>query len=1429
MTSNNNSLIDTGRRVTPNHLPPPESPSSIESDDFHTAASSSPSSGSPVASPLPPPLLNSALRALGSPGAQATDSDRQAPQSHDDDELILDGVSELGRESTADSLELSPDSAAAPIHQTPNLLGRVSAAPTSHEVPADDVLRPLPRREYPTPQVVHRRPAESLQEVEARAAPASLHQQEKPPRLVMFGSSFASAAARIPGMQTLGNLWHAMPSTQTILNRLGLAAQPLPDFPIPTDPQIQHLIPAIDEDAPAHIAIPMPPRITPDDPDDGSDSSDSSSSSSSSSRSTESDVRSNFSGIISERDSPVPDEWDIPARSAAACRPVETYLHLGLAPLLPNPTRAAVATPDLRAAQPEHPEQIGINIQPVIGEEVQELPIPDQHNSGPTTILSQVGNFFETLSSVVAPQPPRQGNLGIYQQLSIRPRPDPVATLLGEARELTPARVTVTYTGRTPFSRSAQGERDMVLSPNSRPPAPQLTPFESQLSPYDHWHQRGAMEDPAQPGLPLPVEPTVWGMTQAGMQAVRDTAHGFAGLVDIARTLTTPQGVASIRALREAALGPVAPAPAAAATAAEPSALTVAANGIALAQQLLPFAIQAAQHPEHLTATIATTRQAIMAGLSDAPEAPQPPIALGVANLGDILHPEGPAQAPPPSLMQTATTLLSGLTQVIQNPHQAGRDLRAGFSEFIGGATGAERRDPSASAAASDAAPADATPQGFFSQIFTGLRNGATKKFTELRFAGIALTLAQKVADMEESPVKAQLNEMLAAIGRFQKGAITQQELEATLTRIMNGQDENGQQIRNFLHIHINGFELPIRTEGVGSAQQTLDAIQAAHPLLPQTTQTAEDHRISVQVRQARLVTNISTMAPLNLVNELLCGGLLSKEKIAEILGKNRHDTNYDSIVRKAFYAELDNLFILRRWAAKFTYWAFSGLSSTILSSFIQGLLEKVQSSVNVVTPQRQQDIHNSVITGINKGLTVYNLGVKNAKAALEGRPSDDVIISDSDTMLGNELARPPYNEGETKESLYNKAIDKAVNEILPPLGWTKSLKHGIRKLPGWGQALLFPLTSIAWIVVAGSEWASDFIIRSIIRNVVKYTKILDTVIDLSVEQISRNGYTHAINKLVLQQLKLIGDALDNEDSGAISTSMANKEVLRNLAKELFKTLETQRREGQVDTNAATTLENFKRSVYQLTSDLSADAIALIIDQAKNIILDPTMIAMRQDTLLEALNAALESSTTESREAMIALEEEIIRQSDIILNKALKKIVHTTLVHKPAEVQEACTRFTKQLKDKATAFVTQLTSQVGNKSTFETSIGEFAATMRGLLNEAKNDPLLEDSAATIEQLITPIANITTSLRADLPENQLRALLNELAVCISNLQEIIHVDAQIVEGVMKKMESITSQVAYQGGKEFFNEAWKLLTKKPVWRFAAHRAMLSFVKS
>jgi hypothetical protein len=52
MSSNNYSLIDVARGIMPGHLSSRETTSSIDNDDFHTAASSSPPPGSPVASPV---------------------------------------------------------------------------------------------------------------------------------------------------------------------------------------------------------------------------------------------------------------------------------------------------------------------------------------------------------------------------------------------------------------------------------------------------------------------------------------------------------------------------------------------------------------------------------------------------------------------------------------------------------------------------------------------------------------------------------------------------------------------------------------------------------------------------------------------------------------------------------------------------------------------------------------------------------------------------------------------------------------------------------------------------------------------------------------------------------------------------------------------------------------------------------------------------------------------------------------------------------------------------------------------------------------------------------------------------------------------------------------------------------------------------------
>ena len=252
-----------------------------------------------------------------------------------------------------------------------------------------------------------------------------------------------------------------------------------------------------------------------------------------------------------------------------------------------------------------------------------------------------------------------------------------------------------------------------------------------------------------------------------------------------------------------------------------------------------------------------------------------------------------------------------------------------------------------------------------------------------------------------------------------------------------------------------------------------------------------------------------------------------------------------------------------------------------------------------------------------------------------------------------------------------------------------------------------------------------------------------------------------------------------------------------------------------------------------MTSDFSADAIALIIDQGKNIILDPNMIAMRQDAILEALNAALESNTAASEQEMIQVEDEIKKQSDIILNKALKKIVHKTFQNTPKEVEKACKSFTDNVKKTADKFATRLELNLYQASSLQPCIAEFTETMRALLNEAQNDPILENYAGTIDQfVITPVANLLSSVGLAITtrgsRQELELTLDALRKGIENLPEISLVNTTIMGNLMGNIEKMTSKTAFIAGKEFFNQAWALLTKKPVWRFAVHRAMLGFIK-
>jgi hypothetical protein len=194
------------------------------------------------------------------------------------------------------------------------------------------------------------------------------------------------------------------------------------------------------------------------------------------------------------------------------------------------------------------------------------------------------------------------------------------------------------------------------------------------------------------------------------------------------------------------------------------------------------------------------------------------------------------------------------------------------------------------------------------------------------------------------------------------------------------------------------------------------------------------------------------------------------------------------------------------------------------------------------------------------------------------------------------ELAEPKFNHGFTKERLYSEVCCKAVEDIFPPLGWTDDFMRGTPHKHG-DQGVKLVLVPFVWIF----ECLCNRIIKSILHIVLSKANIVEMIIDRSLNQVSRNGHTHSINKIFYEQLRLMWAEMHSAEpqGNEIDPSIANREELRDFIINLYDVLELNR-QSRHTLAESTILEKAKESLYKMSTDYSAEAIALLINKAKN-------------------------------------------------------------------------------------------------------------------------------------------------------------------------------------------------------------------------------------
>ncbi|MBM3208454.1 MAG: hypothetical protein FJZ57_07665 [Chlamydiae bacterium] len=721
------------------------------------------------------------------------------------------------------------------------------------------------------------------------------------------------------------------------------------------------------------------------------------------------------------------------------------------------------------------------------------------------------------------------------------------------------------------------------------------------------------------------------------------------------------------------------------------------------------------------------------------------------------------------------------------------------------------------------------------SNILSGMSEwiqmGVKTKATSLLLDALGYALTQALKNTQERSVKEQLVDMIEEIENVKQGKGNFEELRENLTRIMNGQNSSGLQVRNMLQLHLQGiFEIPIREsreEEITSRHLLMQNIQG----IPDIRESSSiNYRRDMPIVQNRLVKNITALSSLQAANHLILNNMLGSQQIADILQScDRTDPTYLENIKKRFYREVDGLdiSILQKIGAKILYAIVDFSTSFSLERFISSLIKKIEELATVGTRQRTQEQHNKIIKHTNDFLCVL-------KGTLKRVQSNPEPTGNAQSMTEKELSQPKFNHGFTKERLYSETCSKAIAHIFPPLGWTKEFMKGYGKQ----NILMRTAKSIAQPVVWIAEEVSNRVIKAILHLVLSKSNIIEMVIDKSLNQVARNGYTHSINKIFYEQLRLMWIEMSNTKEGPqeADPSIANKEELRDFIINLYDVLELNRQSRHAVAES-TILEKTKESLYKMSTDYSADAIALLINKAKNTFLKPELVPMREYTFMEALNSSLESTATDSEEEMIQLEQDIVQLRDAILSKAIRTVVHKSFDSGPTSTEKAFEKISNKLSSGLSKHIQQFKANLNqeNKKELLEGIRNCSRMLLDLQRLAEDDPALRSEAALFDNFYTtPIAKILAELRTSAMSNERKdkkkVIVNQMQVWLEEMPKVRHINSASLPTLSSTVEGAANWIAFKAGKEFFDEAWSLMRKPYIWRYGVvHRTLIPFVES
>jgi hypothetical protein len=319
-------------------------------------------------------------------------------------------------------------------------------------------------------------------------------------------------------------------------------------------------------------------------------------------------------------------------------------------------------------------------------------------------------------------------------------------------------------------------------------------------------------------------------------------------------------------------------------------------------------------------------------------------------------------------------------------------------------------------------------------------------------------------------------------------------------------------------------------------------------------------------------VQNNTGFVTMYLLREYVCGcPPENTDYYGEIIQKARAagPTKEYSVLKEAFLAELEKAgvgSVLSTIVSWFFFPILYVITQTYLKLFADRGLAWTKDLIEKATNDPSHTLANNGVDRVNGFLAT----VQSAYRRIGDNPN---ISGNLDNELEKELSKPEFNHGMTQDQLHQAFANKLVEGLIEPgfLQWSQGLRERANSVENPLLNFIAVLSSwLASVVIYPIEWTlRKVLLNLIVKRYIVNGQLVGTLLGAGVGSIKQNGYTHALNCVLYDQLRdvyvtlqrhfSVGDQHKDdteEDVNLQKYSVVERAKLRTLVHELFSLLE---------------------------------------------------------------------------------------------------------------------------------------------------------------------------------------------------------------------------------------------------------------------------------